>query len=387
MKRIYFDNAATTCTDPEVVKAMTPYFTKYYGNASSLHSFGQEAKEALEDSRGKIASLIRASEGEIYFTSGGTESDNLAIKGIAFANKAKGKHIITSKIEHHAVLHTAQYLEKQGFEVTYLPVDRYGLVSLESLEDAIRDDTILISIMHANNEIGTIEPVKEIGRIAREKGIIFHTDAVQTFGKTPVDVKDMNIDILSASSHKLHGPKGVGMIYIKDGTTIERQMHGGGHEKGMRSGTENIPGIIGFAKACEIANARMKDDAERVSGMRDKLIKELLKIDDSFLNGHPTLRLPGNANFGFRYIEGESLVLRLDDKGIAASTGSACSSRSLEPSHVLLAIGLKPEEAHGSLRITLERDNTKEELRYLISELPNVVEDLRKISPFKKKEQ
>ncbi len=386
MKRIYFDNAATTRTDPEVLKAMTSYFTKYYGNASSLHSFGQEAKEALEDSRGKIAGLIRASEGEIYFTSGGTESDNLAVKGIAFANRANGKHIITSKIEHHAVLHTCQYLEKQGFEVTYLPVDRHGLVSLEGLEDAVREDTILISIMHASNEIGTIEPVKEIGRIAREKGILFHTDAVQTFGKIPVDVKDMNIDILSASSHKLHGPKGVGMIYIKDGTRIERQMHGGGHEKGMRSGTENISGIIGFAKACEIANVRMKEDAERVSEMRDKIIKELLKIDDSFLNGHPTLRLPGNANFGFRYIEGESLVLRLDDKGIAASTGSACSSKSLEPSHVLLAIGLKPEEAHGSLRITLERDNTREEIRYLLSEVPNVVEDLRKISPFKKKE-
>ena len=386
MEKIYADNAATTRTDPEVVKAMEPYFLKYYGNASSLHSFGQEAREVLEDSRGKLATMINAEEGEIYFTSGGTESDNLAIKGIAFANRSKGKHIITSKIEHHAVLHTCEYLEKQGFEVTYLSVDKYGLVSLEELEAAIKEDTILVSIMHANNEIGTIEPVKEIGKIAREKHIHFHTDAVQTFGKIPIDVKDMKINLLSASSHKLHGPKGVGMLYIKNGTEIEKQMHGGDHEKGMRSGTENLPGVVGFAKACEIANARMKEDAKRVSEMRDKLIKNVLKIEDSFLNGHPTQRLPGNANFGFKYIEGESLVLRLDDKGIAASTGSACSSKLLEPSHVLLATGLKPEDAHGSLRITLERDNTEEEIRYMVSEVPKVVEDLRKISPFKKKE-
>jgi cysteine desulfurase len=386
MKRIYFDNAATTCTDKEVVKAMEPYFTKAYGNASSLHSFGQEARKALEDSRKKAAELINAKPNEIYFTSGGTESDNLALKGVAYANKSKGKHIITSKIEHHAIEHTCHYLEKQGFEVTYLPVDKYGTVSLESVKSAIRKDTILISIMHANNEIGTIEPIKEIGKIAKEKGILFHTDAVQTFGKVPIDVKDMNIDLLSASSHKLHGPKGVGLIYIREGVKVEQQMQGGGHERGMRSGTENITGIVGFAKACELAKASMEKEAKKVAAMRDRLVKEILKTEDAYLNGHPTQRLPGNAHFRFSFIEGESLLLRLDDKGIAASTGSACSSKSLEPSHVLLAIGLKPEVAHGSLRITIEKDNTEEEIDYAIAEIPKVVADLRKMSPFKKGE-
>lgn len=384
MKRIYFDNAATTRTDNEVVKAMEPYFTKFYGNASSLHSFGREARKALEDSRATVAGLINAKPSEVYFTSGGTESDNLALKGVAYANKAKGKHIITSKIEHHAIEHTCQYLEKQGFEVTYLPVDKNGIVTPESVKNAIKKDTILISIMHANNEIGTIEPVKEIGKIAREKGVLFHTDAVQTFGKVPIDVKDMNIDLLSSSSHKLHGPKGVGMIYIREGLKVEQQMQGGGHERGMRSGTENIPGIVGFAKACEIAKADMDKDTKKVSAMRDRLVKEILKTEDTYLNGHPTQRLPGNAHFRFSFIEGESLLLRLDDKGIAASTGSACSSKSLEPSHVLLAIGLKPEEAHGSLRITIEKDNTDAEIDYAIAEIPKVVEDLRKMSPFKK---
>ncbi len=351
-----------------------------------MHSFGQEARKALEDSRATVAGLINAKESEAYFTSGGTESDNLALKGAAYANKAKGKHIITSKIEHHAISHTCEYLETQGFEVTYLPVDKYGLVRPESVKSAIRKDTTLISIMHANNEIGTIEPIKEIGKIAKEKGILFHTDAVQTFGKIPIDVKDMNIDLLSASSHKLHGPKGVGLMYIRDGVKVERQMHGGGHERGMRSGTENIPGIVGFAKAAQLAKASMEKDAKKVSAMRDRLVKGILKTEDTYLNGHPTQRLPGNAHFRFSFIEGESLLLRLDDKGIAASTGSACSSKSLEPSHVLLAIGLKPEEAHGSLRITIEKDNTNAEIDYAVAEIPKVVASLREMSPFKKGE-
>lgn len=383
MKRIYMDHAATTYVDPRVFEAMKPYFSEKFGNPSSPHSLGQEARKAIDEARNKVADLINAKENDIIFTSCATESNNLAIKGIVLANKNKGKHIITSKIEHHAVLHPCEWLEKQGFEVTYLPVDKYGLISLEDLENTIRKDTILVSIIHANNEIGTIEPIKEIGKICHEKNVYFHTDATQSFGKIPIDVEKMNIDLLSASAHKVYGPKGVGCLYIRSGTKIDSLFHGGGHEFGIRSGTENTPGIVGFGKACEIAKKEMNSEAKRLTKMRDKLTKNVLKINDSYLNGHPTKRLPNNTNFWFKYIEGESLVMHLDAKGVFASTGSACSSKSLEPSHVLLAIGLKPEEAHGSLRLTLGKRNTEEDVDYVLKILPGIVEKLRKISPFK----
>lgn len=382
MKRIYMDHAATTPTAEEVLEAMKPYFTKKFGNSASPHSFGREAENAQEDSRKKIAKFLGVKPEEIVFTSGGTESDNLAIKGVAFANKDKGKHIITSKIEHHGVLHPCEWLEKNGFQVTYLPVDENGLVDPKDLENAIKKDTILVSIMHANNEIGTIEPIDKIGKICREKDIYFHTDAVQTVGKIPIPIK--NVDLLSSSAHKLYGPKGVGFLYVKDGVETEPLQHGGGHERGMRSGTENVPGIVGFAKACELAKKKMKKERKRLSKLRDKIIKEVLKIDNSWLNGHPKKRLPGNAHFCFSFIEGESLVLLLDQEGIAGSTGSACSTKSLKPSHVLRAIGLTPEEAHGSLRLTLGKDNTEKDVDYLLKKLPGIVEKLRKMSPLKK---
>lgn len=382
MKRIYMDHAATTPVDPDVVKAMAPYFSEKYGNPSSLYSVAQEAKMAMEEARSKVAALINAKAEEIIFTSGGTESDNLALKGTAFA-KGKG-HIITSAIEHHAVLHPLEWLEKRGFEVTYLPVDKDGLLPANTVKDAIRKDTILISVMHANNEIGTIQPIDEIGNIAAEHGIYFHTDAVQTAGKIPIDVKKMKINMLSISSHKLYGPKGVGALYLKKGTKIEPLFHGGGHERKVRSGTENVPGIIGFAKACEISMEVMDKEGERLARLRDHLIEETLKIENSWLNGHPTNRLPGNANFGFKFIEGESLILELDFNGVLANTGSACSSASLKPSHVLTAIGLKAEYTHGSLRITLGRDNTDEDVDYVIGAIPKVVGRLREMSPFKK---
>jgi cysteine desulfurase len=388
MRWIYMDHAATTPLDKEVLKAMMPFFSEKFGNASSLHKFGREAREALEDSREKIAKIINASPEEIYFTSGGTESDNLAIKGVGLGNKKEnGKdHIITSKIEHHAVLHPCEYLEKEhGFEVTYLPVNEHGVVSVENLENSITKKTSLISVMHANNEIGTIQPLEEIGKIVHEKeGIYFHTDAVQTIGKIPVDVEKLGVDLLTISAHKLYGPKGVGALYIRKGTRIETIAHGGGHEKGLRSGTENIPGIVGLAKAMELADKRMKEEgeSERLKKLRDKIIHEVLNnIEDSRLNGHPKLRLPNNANFSFSKIEGEALVLKLDRLGIEASTGSACSSKSLEPSHVLIALGLKPEEAHGSLRLTLGKDNNEEDVEYLLEVLPKVVQELREISP------
>ncbi len=384
-RSVYADNAATTRVAPEVVEAMLPYFTEKYGNASSLHDFGTDAREALEKARESIARAIGAQPEETIFTSGGTESDNTALKGVAFANKSKGKHIITSKIEHHAVLHTCEWLQKQGFEVTYLPVDKYGLVNPADVEQAIRKDTILVSIMHANNEIGTIEPIEEIAKICNEKGVHFHTDAVQTFGKIRMDLGKSGISMLSASSHKLNGPKGVGLMYVRKGTKIDPLMHGGGHEKGKRSGTENLPGITGFAKATEIAVSQMESETKRLTELRYHLTKEVLKIGDSFLNGHPEKRLAGNANFSFNYIEGESLLMYLNDLGIAASTGSACSSKSLEPSHVLLAIGLKPEEAHGSLRLTLGKYNTREDVEYITAELPGIVDKLREISPFKRR--
>lgn len=376
------DHAATTPVRKEVLKAMQPYFSKKFGNASSLHRWGQEAKQALENSRIQIAKVIGANPEEIVFTSGGTESNNLALKGLAFASKKK--HIITSSIEHHCVLNACEWLEKQGFSVTYLPVDKYGLISLGDLENSIKKDTLVVSIMHANNEIGTIEPIKEIGKICREKGVLFHTDAVQTFGKIPINVRKMNIDLLSVSSHKIYGPKGVGCLYVRSGIKIEPLAHGGGHEHGLRSGTENVSGIVGFGHAAELAKKEMKKEAERLTKLRDYLIRNVLKIPNSYLNGHPKKRLPNNANFWFKFIEGESLVLHLDAKGIAASTGSACSSKSLEPSHVLLAIGLRHEEAHGSLRLTLGRSNNKKHVDYVLKVLPQIVKKLREISPFKK---
>jgi len=381
MKKIYMDHSATTPADPLVLEAMLPYFSEKFGNASSLHSFGREAKKALEESRQKVADLVGAKKEEIIFTGSGTESDNLAIKGIAYKNKKKGNHIITSAIEHHAVLYPCKYLEAQGFEVTYLPVNNQGLAEVGDVEDAVTDKTILISIMHANNEIGTIQPIKEIGEVAERHDIYFHTDAVQSVGKIPVNVEDLGVDLLSLSGHKIQGPKGVGALYIKKGTPIEPLLHGGGHERNLRSSTENIAGIVGLARAAELAGERLEGDIKHLTQLRDSLIKGILNIEEAYLNGHPTKRLPNNVNVRFSYIEGESLVLTLDMKGIAASTGSACSSASLEPSHVLLAIGLKPEEAHGSLRLSLGRENTKEDVDYVLEVLPEIVSNLRRISP------
>ncbi len=382
--KVYLDHGATTPVDKEVVKAMQPYFTEKYGNASSLHSFGREAKEAMEKARKSVAKLINAEPKEIIFTSGGTEADNIAIKEIMFTNRNKGNHIITSRIEHHAVENTCKFMEKMGFKVTYLSVDKNGFISLDDLRKAITKETVLVSIMHANNEIGTIQPIEEIGKICKENDVYFHTDAVQTVGKVAVDVKKMNIDLLSSSAHKLYGPKGVGCLFVKEGTRIGSLIHGGNHEKGLRAGTENVSGIVGFGKACELAGKRMDKEVEHLTKLRDKLIKGVLEIKDSWLNGDPSKRVPGNTNFSFRYIEGESLIMYLDEMGIAASTGSACSTKELKPSHVLTAIGLKPEEAHGSLRLTLGKDNTEEEVEHVLKALPEIVEKLRKMSPLAK---
>jgi len=382
MKRIYMDHAATTPVDPRVLEIMKPFFNEMYGNASEPHKFGAEAKEAMEDARAKVAKLMNAKNDEIIFTSGGTESDNFAIKGIAFANPEK-KHIIISKIEHDAVLEACKWLEKLGFSITYLPVDRYGLVSPADVEAAIKPETSLVSIMAANNEIGTIEPVGEIGKICKKNGVLFHTDAVQAYGKIPIDVKKMNVDLLTVSSHKIYGPKGVGALYIREGVSIDPLLHGGGHEYGFRSGTENVAGIVGFGAAAEFAGKEMKKESARLTQLRDRLIKGVLTIENSHLNGHPTKRLPNNANFWFAFIEGESLIMHLDMKGIAASSGSACSSKSLEPSHVLLAIGLKHGEAHGSLRLSLGKQNDKKDVDYVLNVLPGIVKTLRKISPYK----
>ncbi len=385
MKRIYMDHAATTPVDKEVVDAMLPYFTNFYGNASSLHSFGEEAHYALDESRHNVADVLNAEREEIIFTGGGTESDNIAIKGVAFENKdkrnTKGPHIITSAIEHPAVLEPCKHLEKQGFKVKYVSVDKYGMVKIDELEQSISKDTFLISIMYANNEIGTIEPIEEIGRIASENNIVFHTDAVQAVGKLPIDINKLNVDLLSLSAHKIYGPKGVGALFIKKDVRIVPLVHGGGHERGLRSSTENIPGIVGFGKACELAQKRMVKDTQCIKSLRDRLVREALGIEESYLNGHPEKRLVNNAHFYFAAIEGESLILRLSDKGIAASTGSACSSKKLQPSHVLLAIGLKPEHAHGSLRLSLGRENTIEDIIYVADVLPEVVKYLRKMSP------
>lgn len=381
MKEIYLDNAAATPAAEEVIEAMMPYFNEKYGNASSLHSYGKEAKEALEKSREKIADKLNAEPYEIIFTSGGTESNNFALKGVAAANKKKGKHIITTKIEHPCILNSCKWLEKEGFEVTYLGVDEFGLVDISDIENSIRKDTILISIIHGNNEIGTIQNINEIGKICSEKEVYFHTDACQSFTKVPIDAGKDNIDLITINSHKIYGPKGVGALYIKEGTKIDSLIHGGGHEHGRRSGTENVSGIVGFAKASEITTL---EDIENMKKLRDYLIKRIInEIPNSKLNGHPEKRLCNNANFTFKFIEGESMLMLLDMVGIAVSTGSACSSGSLEPSHVLSAIGLPPEDAHGSLRITLGKYNTPEEMDYTIANLKKIVERLRELSPFK----
>ena len=381
-KLIYLDNAATTKTAPEVVEAMLPYFSEYYGNPSSIYTFAAKNKEVETQQREKIAQILGAKTNEIYFTAGGTEADNWALKATAEAYEKKGKHIITTKIEHHAILHTCQYLEGKGFEVTYLDVDEYGLVNPEELEQAIRPDTILISVMFANNEIGTIEPIKEIGEIASRYGVLFHTDAVQAFGQVPINVDEFHIDMLSASGHKLNGPKGIGFLYIRKGVKIRSFIHGGAQERKRRAGTENVPGIVGLGTAARRAAETMKERAEKESTLRDYLIKRVLdEIPYTRLNGHPQKRLPNNANFSFEFIEGESMLIRLDMAGVCASSGSACTSGSLDPSHVLLAIGLPHEKAHGSLRLTLGEETTKEELDYVVDQLKVIVKELRDMSP------
>lgn len=381
-KLIYLDNAATTKVDEEVFEAMKPFFTEYYGNPSAIYTFADNAKKPVDDARAAIASVIGAKTEEIYFTGGGSESDNWALKATAEAYKNKGKHIITSKIEHHAILHTAAWLEKQGYEVTYVDVDENGVVDLAKLEAAIRPDTILISIMAANNEIGTIQPLKEIGQIAHEHGVLFHTDAVQAFAHVPINVDEMNIDMLSASGHKINGPKGIGIMYIRKGVKILSFVHGGAQERSRRAGTHNVPGIVGIGKAAELSNARMAKSNEYQIKLRDHLIERVLEeIPYSRLNGHRTDRLPNNANFCFQFIEGESMLILLDQAGICASSGSACTSGSLDPSHVLLAIGLPHEIAHGSLRLTLSDETTMEDIDYTVDKLKAIIDRLRSMSP------
>ena len=381
-KTIYLDNAATTKTRPEVVEAMLPYFTEYYGNPSSVYAFATPSKKAIAEARETIAKSLGAKTNEIYFTAGGSESDNWAIKATAEAYESKGKHIITSKIEHHAVLHTCEYLEKRGFEITYLDVDENGTVKLDELKKAIRPDTILISIMFANNEIGTIQPIKEIGEIAKEHGIIFHTDAVQAYAHVPINVDEYHIDMLSVSGHKFNGPKGIGFLYIRTGLKLRSFIHGGSQERKRRGGTENVPGIVGIGKAVEIAMANLAERTAYEVELRDYLINRVLsEVPYVRLNGHRTNRLPNNANFAFQFIEGESLLIMLDMQGICGSSGSACTSGSLDPSHVLLAIGLPHEIAHGSLRLTLSEETTKEDIDFTVDEIKKIVEKLRSMSP------
>ena len=381
-KMIYLDNAATTKTAPEVVEAMLPYFTEYFGNASSVYGFAGNSKEAMAKARETIANSLGAKANEIYFTAGGSEADNWALKATAEAYKAKGNHIITTKIEHHAILHTAEWLEKNGFEVTYLNVDENGVVKLDELKAAIRPETILISVMFANNEIGTIEPIKEIGEIAKANGILFHTDAVQAFGQVPINVDELNIDMLSSSGHKLNGPKGIGFLYIRKGVKIRSFVHGGAQERKRRAGTENIPGIVGYGAAVERAMNTMKERTDKEIELRDHLIDRILKeVPYTRLNGHRTNRLPNNANFSFQFIEGESLLIMLDMEGICGSSGSACTSGSLDPSHVLLAIGLPHEIAHGSLRLTLSDETTKEDIDFVVEKVKEIVARLRDMSP------
>src|SRR6056297_1424806 len=388
MRKVYFDNAATTRVKEEVIEEMKKYYGELYGNPSSIYNFGQLAKKAVESSREKVARLLNSKPGEIYFTGGGSEADNWAIKGILSANEKKGNHIITSKIEHHAVLHTCKYLEKKGAEVTYLDVDENGVIDLKQLENSIKDNTVLITIMFANNEIGTIKLIKEIEEIAKKHEIYFHTDGVQAVGNEKIDVEDMNIDLLSLSAHKIHGPKGVGALYIKKGTRIHNLIHGGAQEKNLRAGTENVPGIVGLGKAADIAYNTFNDKREKLIRLRDKLIKRISsEVPECILNGHPEKRLPGNVNFSFRYIEGESLLLYLDMEGISASSGSACTSGSLDPSHVLMSIGLPHEIAHGSLRLSLSDYNTVEDVDYTVEKLITVVKRLRQMSPLYKKRE
>ena len=381
MNRVYMDNAATTPVSPAVLEKMLLYFSECYGNANSIHSTGLDARKALNAARKKVAAALNCNPEEVYFTSGGSESDNWALKGVAFANRKKGNHIITSAIEHHAILHTCEWLEKQGFEITYVPVDADGLVNPADVEAAITDKTILISIMAANNEIGTIEPIEEIAKIAHAHHVLFHTDAVQAIGAIPVDVRAIGCDLLSLSGHKFHGHKGVGALYIKQGTRIDNLIHGGAQERGRRASTENVAGIVGMAEAIELATANIPEKAARISALRDQLIDGLTALPYVRLNGHRTKRLPGNVNVSVRFIEGESLLLRLDLAGVAASSGSACTSGSLDPSHVLLAIGLPHEIAHGSLRLSLSDTTTQEEVDYVLSVLPGIIEYLRDMSP------
>ena len=393
MKRVYLDNAATTPIDKDVLAEIVRVYESFYGNPSSLHSFGQEARKIVEESRSTLAKILHAKSDEIIFTGSGSEADNLAIKGVALKNRKRGKHLITSSIEHSAIKNTMEYLQKhRGFEVTFLPVDKYGLVKSQNLEEAIRPDTTLVSIMYANNEIGTIQSISELGKICKEHDVIFHTDAVQAFCKVPIDVQIENIDLLSAAAHKIYGPKGIGFLYVKNqgrrpkwGKIIEPLIHGGGHEFGLRSGTENAPNIAGFAKAATLLLQNLESEMKREIALRDKIINWLLDhIEDSFLNGHPTQRLPNNVNVGIKYIEGESILLGLDLEGIAVSTGSACSTKSLEPSHVLLAIGLPPDLAYGSLRVTLGKFTTEEDVDYFLEKIGPVITRLRAISPLKK---
>lgn len=381
MRKVYFDHSATTPVDPLVVEAMLPFLKEKFGNPSSIHSYGREVKVALEEARETVADFCNVRAADIYFTSGGTESDNMAIKGIAYELKNKGKHIITSKVEHHAVLHTCEFLEKEGFEVTYLAPDKYGMIHPEAVEKAIRKDTILITVMHANNEVGTINAIEKIGEIAKNKGVFFHTDAVQTFGKIAIDLSKLPVDLMSMSGHKIYGPKGVGVLYIRKGIRLFQLSHGGGHERNRRPGTENIPGIIGMAKAVELRRERMNHENEYIKKLRDKFYENVTQaIPRVFLSGHPKKRLAGHLNLSFQGIEGEALLLSLDLKGVAASSGSACTSGSIDPSHVLSAMGIKPELAQSSIRFTLGKDNSEEDVDYTLEILPEIVQRLRSMS-------
>jgi cysteine desulfurase len=382
LRRIYMDHSATTPVHPAVLDVMLPYYREFYGNASSVHSFGRDARNGMEEAREKIANFIGAQTSEIIFTSGGTESDNFAIEGVAYENSKKGKHIITSLIEHHAVLNTCKHLETHGFEVSYLTVDKYGVIDLDELKDLIRDETVLITVMHANNEIGTMEPLQEVGKIAKEQGIIFHTDAVQSIGKVPVNVNDLGVDLMTMSAHKIYGPKGIGVLYIRKGTKVEPLIRGGHHERNRRGGTENVPCIVGFGKAAELASADMEDESKRLWNLTEKLKNGLQeKLDYVYANSHPANRLPGVINLSFDYVEGESIILNLDMKGVAVSTGSACTSGSLEPSHVLTALGVCAATAQGAVRFSLGRANTEEDVDYIIDELPPIITRLRAMSP------
>lgn len=382
LERIYMDHSATTPVESSVLEAMLPYFSEFYGNASNIHSYGREARAAIDDAREKVAQLINANYNEIVFTSGGSESDNHAIKGVAYANQKKGNHIITSSVEHHAILYTCQYLEKGGFEVTYLPVDGYGMVDPDDVRKAIKGETILVSIMHANNEVGTVEPITEIGKIAKENKIIFHSDAVQSVGKIPVDVHSLNIDLLSLSAHKMYGPKGIGALYIRRGVRLDPLIHGGHHERNRRAGTENVPGIVGLGKAAQLCMNTMEEESQRLWFLTEKLKTGILdRVRSARQNGHPTERIPGILNISFDSIEGDGIILSLDLEGVCVSSGSACASGSLEPSHVLQAMGLRRELSHGAVRFSLGRHSTEEEVNRVVELLPGIVERLRSISP------